>query len=76
MDIGGKKFWGFSLPLPHFVEEASNPTKKMHVYQYIQKCVENLEGLHLFQYFVMFIRQFFRAELVNKSLVLKFMVKF
>lgn len=62
-----KSVWGFSLPLP--------PTRKMHMYPYIQKCIQNLEGLHLFRYFVVFIRRFFTAELENKSLVLKIVVK-
>lgn len=69
-----KNIWGFSLPISPFLGETSSPTKKC-VLSIHKTCVQNLEGLHFFQCFVMFIRQFFRAELVNKLLVLKFMVK-
>lgn len=69
----GKKLGVFSLPLPPFVE-GSNPTKKKYMCTNTYKNAFKI-WKDLFQYFVMFIRQFFRAELVNKSLVLKFVVK-
>lgn len=66
--------WDFSLPLPPCVEETSSPTKKCICINTCKNAFKIWKGFTC-HYFVMFIRQFFRGELVNKSLVLKFMVK-